>query len=212
VVFTEDEWRQCTGNTYFNDRKLFRCWCYGSRQSSPENHIGPLQDSTTDSFILVMNATLSLNPFTVNSREFQNSQLLNVLRTLFLPLEVASSSTKPKHSGCYGYRYNAVTKGTKAEASGGGGSSYCKGRRSNGYHWKSGSVGKLGNQSHLTSQSKRNATKLSAGNVKLMLLKEQIQAPVKQLVNYKMAHSFGSEKAKTKRKVCGQCENKAALL
>ncbi|XP_059121472.1 zinc finger B-box domain-containing protein 1 isoform X4 [Peromyscus eremicus] len=84
--------------------------------------------------------------------------------------------------------------------------------KSSGYHWKSGSVGKLSNLSHLTSQSKGNATKLPVGNVKLKLLKEQIQAPVKQLVNYKMAHSFGSEKPKTKRKVCGQCENKAALL
>ncbi|XP_052586989.1 zinc finger B-box domain-containing protein 1 isoform X3 [Peromyscus californicus insignis] len=84
--------------------------------------------------------------------------------------------------------------------------------KSSGYHWKSGSVGKLSNLSHLTSQSKGNATKLPVGNVKLKLLKEQIQAPAKQLVNYKMAHSFGSEKPKTKRKVCGQCENKAALL
>ncbi|KAL1777685.1 zinc finger protein B-box domain-containing protein 1 isoform X1 [Sigmodon hispidus] len=81
-----------------------------------------------------------------------------------------------------------------------------------GYHWKSGSVDKLGNQSQKTSQIKGNASKLSVGNVKLKLLKEEIQAPVKQLVNYKMAHSFGNEKPKTKRKVCGQCENKAALL
>jgi hypothetical protein len=35
--------------------------------------------------------------------------------------------------------------------------------------------------------------------------------PAKQL-SYKMAHSTGSENPKTKRKVCGQCENKAALL
>lgn len=31
-------------------------------------------------------------------------------------------------------------------------------------------------------------------------------------MNYKMAHSVGNEKPKTKRKFCGQCENKAALL
>lgn len=37
---------------------------------------------------------------------------------------------RAQHSGCYGYRCNAVTKGTKAEASGGSGSSCCnKGRR-----------------------------------------------------------------------------------
>ncbi|XP_075806673.1 zinc finger B-box domain-containing protein 1 isoform X2 [Microtus pennsylvanicus] len=84
--------------------------------------------------------------------------------------------------------------------------------KSSGYYWNSGSVGKLGNKSHLTSQSKVNASKLSSGNVKLKTLKEQIQAPAKQQANYKMAQSFGREKPKTKKKVCGQCENKAALL
>ncbi|XP_021013541.1 zinc finger B-box domain-containing protein 1 isoform X4 [Mus caroli] len=80
-----------------------------------------------------------------------------------------------------------------------------------GYHWKSGNVSKLRNLSRITSQSKGNPTKLSAGKVKLKLLKEEIQVPAKQL-SYKMAHSTGSENPKTKRKVCGQCENKAALL
>ncbi|XP_050003523.1 zinc finger B-box domain-containing protein 1 [Alexandromys fortis] len=84
--------------------------------------------------------------------------------------------------------------------------------KSSGYYWNSGSVGKLGNKSHLTSQSKVNASKLSSGNVKLKILKEQIQAPVKQQANHKMAQSFGREKPMTKKKVCGQCENKAALL
>ncbi|KAH0513122.1 Zinc finger B-box domain-containing protein 1 [Microtus ochrogaster] len=158
---------------------------------------------------------------------------------------------RAQHSGCYGYRCNAVTKGTKAEASGGCGSSCSnEGRRnarelqmekiqlelenrtmekkfrefqstwnkgkeemkSSGYYWNSGSVGKLGNKTHLTSQSKVNASKLSSGNVKLKILKEQIQAPAKQQVKYKMAQSFGREKPKTTKKVCGQCENKAALL
>ncbi|XP_058151213.1 zinc finger B-box domain-containing protein 1 isoform X2 [Dasypus novemcinctus] len=36
--------------------------------------------------------------------------------------------------------------------------------------------------------------------------------PVKQLLKYKMANSSESEKPKIKGKVCGQCENKAALL
>ncbi|XP_013203754.1 zinc finger B-box domain-containing protein 1 isoform X2 [Microtus ochrogaster] len=84
--------------------------------------------------------------------------------------------------------------------------------KSSGYYWNSGSVGKLGNKTHLTSQSKVNASKLSSGNVKLKILKEQIQAPAKQQVKYKMAQSFGREKPKTTKKVCGQCENKAALL
>ncbi|MEJ1277623.1 zinc finger B-box domain containing [Cricetulus griseus] len=141
------------------------------------------------------NATLSLNIFPVNTNGFQDSQLLNMLR-------VDSSSAKPKYSGCYGYRCNAVTMGTKAEAPGGGGSRCCtnglrhaqelqmekiqlelenqkmeqtlrefqstwnKGKeeiKSGGYHWKSGSVGKFGNKSHITSQRKANATKAKDG-------------------------------------------------
>uniref|UniRef100_A0A4W2EUZ4 Zinc finger B-box domain containing n=1 Tax=Bos indicus x Bos taurus TaxID=30522 RepID=A0A4W2EUZ4_BOBOX len=85
-------------------------------------------------------------------------------------------------------------------------------RGSSGYHWKSGQVGKLGNQSYTMSQNKGNVIKFSAGKVKLKLLKEQLQGPVKQPLNYKMANSSESDKAKIKGKVCGQCENKAALL
>ncbi|XP_058411578.1 zinc finger B-box domain-containing protein 1 [Diceros bicornis minor] len=85
-------------------------------------------------------------------------------------------------------------------------------RESSGCHWKSGQVGKLGNQSHTMSQIKGNVFKLSAGKVKLKLLKEQLQGPVKQSLNCKMANSPESEKPKIKGKVCGQCENKAALL
>ncbi|XP_073929956.1 zinc finger B-box domain-containing protein 1 isoform X3 [Castor canadensis] len=84
--------------------------------------------------------------------------------------------------------------------------------KSSGYHWKSGKVSKLCNQSHTMSQNRGNAIKLSAGKVKLKLLKQQIQEPWKEPVNYKMANSSRSEKPKIKRKVCGQCENKDALL
>ncbi|XP_072608411.1 zinc finger B-box domain-containing protein 1 isoform X2 [Vulpes vulpes] len=85
-------------------------------------------------------------------------------------------------------------------------------RASSGYHWKSGQLGKLGNQSHMMSQNKGNVIKLSAGKVKLKLLKEQLQEPVKQPLNYKMANPSESEKPKMKGKLCGQCENKSALL
>ncbi|XP_045859362.1 zinc finger B-box domain-containing protein 1 isoform X2 [Meles meles] len=85
-------------------------------------------------------------------------------------------------------------------------------RESSGYHWKSGRVGKLGNQSHMMSQNKGNIIKLSAGKVKLKLLKEELQDPVKPQLNYKMANPSESKKSKIKGKVCGQCENKAALL
>ncbi|XP_069929300.1 zinc finger B-box domain-containing protein 1 isoform X2 [Oryctolagus cuniculus] len=83
---------------------------------------------------------------------------------------------------------------------------------SSGYHWKSGKVGKLSNQSHMMLQNKGNSIKLSAGNVRLKLLKEQIQESEKKPFNYKMANSSRSEKPKIKGKVCGQCEDKAALL
>uniref|UniRef100_A0A2K5D0L5 Zinc finger B-box domain containing n=1 Tax=Aotus nancymaae TaxID=37293 RepID=A0A2K5D0L5_AOTNA len=84
-------------------------------------------------------------------------------------------------------------------------------RESSGYYWKSGKVGKLGNQSYMMPR-KGNVIKFSAGKVKLKLLKEHIQEPVKPRVNYKMANSSECEKPKIKGKVCGQCENKAALL
>ncbi|XP_039097864.1 zinc finger B-box domain-containing protein 1 isoform X1 [Hyaena hyaena] len=85
-------------------------------------------------------------------------------------------------------------------------------RQSSGYHWKSGQMGKLGNQSHIMSRNKGNIIKLSAGKVKLKLLKEQLQEPVKQPLNHKMANSPESEKSKIKGKACGQCENRAAVL
>ncbi|XP_075405006.1 zinc finger B-box domain-containing protein 1 isoform X2 [Tenrec ecaudatus] len=83
---------------------------------------------------------------------------------------------------------------------------------SSGYHWKSGQVGKLGNRSHMMSQNRGNVIKLSAGKVKLKLLKEQIQEPVKRPLTFKTANSSVNEKPKIKGKVCGQCESKAALL
>uniref|UniRef100_A0A8C9ILB6 Zinc finger B-box domain containing n=1 Tax=Piliocolobus tephrosceles TaxID=591936 RepID=A0A8C9ILB6_9PRIM len=85
-------------------------------------------------------------------------------------------------------------------------------RESSEYYWKSGKVGKLGNQSYMMSQNKGNVIKFSAGKVKLKLLKEQIQESVKPRVNYKRANSSEREKPKINGKVCGQCENKAALL
>ncbi|XP_059541952.1 zinc finger B-box domain-containing protein 1 isoform X1 [Myotis daubentonii] len=85
-------------------------------------------------------------------------------------------------------------------------------RESSDYHWKSGKVGKLGNQSHILSQNKRNVIKHSPGKVRLKLLKEKLQEPVRQALNYQMANFSEREKPKIRGKVCGQCENKAALL
>ncbi|XP_051839085.1 zinc finger B-box domain-containing protein 1 isoform X2 [Antechinus flavipes] len=84
--------------------------------------------------------------------------------------------------------------------------------RSSGYHWKSGQVGKLGNQSQMMSQNKENVVKLSPGKVKLKILKDQVPETVKQSINYKATNAYTQEKIKGKGKVCGQCENKFALL
>ncbi|XP_036611969.1 zinc finger B-box domain-containing protein 1 [Trichosurus vulpecula] len=84
--------------------------------------------------------------------------------------------------------------------------------RSSGYHWKSGQLGKLGNQSQVMSQNKENVVKVSPGKVKLKILKDQVQETVKQPLNYKVTTTSTQEKIKGKGKVCGQCENKFALL
>ncbi|XP_028002347.2 zinc finger B-box domain-containing protein 1 [Eptesicus fuscus] len=85
-------------------------------------------------------------------------------------------------------------------------------RESSDYHWKSGKVGKLGNQSHILSQNKGNVIKPFPGKVRLKLLKEKLQDPVRQAFNYQMANFSEREKPRIRGKVCGQCENKAALL
>ncbi|XP_072474658.1 zinc finger B-box domain-containing protein 1 [Notamacropus eugenii] len=84
--------------------------------------------------------------------------------------------------------------------------------RSSGYHWKSGQPGKLGNPSQVMSQNKENVVKISPGKVKLKILKDQVQETVKQPLNYKMTDISTQEKTNGKGKVCGQCENKFALL
>ncbi|KFO22530.1 Zinc finger B-box domain-containing protein 1 [Fukomys damarensis] len=84
--------------------------------------------------------------------------------------------------------------------------------KSSGYHWKSGKVVSLSNQSRMISQNKGTAIKLSPGKVKLELLKQQLQEPVKQPLHYKMASFSRTGKPKLKGKVCGQCEDKTALL
>ncbi|XP_074048823.1 zinc finger B-box domain-containing protein 1 [Macrotis lagotis] len=84
--------------------------------------------------------------------------------------------------------------------------------RSSGFHWKSGQLGKLGNQSQVMSPNKENVVKISPGKVKLKILKDQMQAVIKQPISYKVTTPSASEKAKGKGKLCGQCENKYALL
>ncbi|XP_007502322.2 zinc finger B-box domain-containing protein 1 isoform X2 [Monodelphis domestica] len=84
--------------------------------------------------------------------------------------------------------------------------------RSSGFHWKSGQPGKLTNQSQAMSQNKENVAKISPGKVKLRILKDQIQELPKQSFSYKASNTCTQDKVKAKIKVCGQCENKYALL
>uniref|UniRef100_A0A5F8GDR5 Zinc finger B-box domain containing n=1 Tax=Monodelphis domestica TaxID=13616 RepID=A0A5F8GDR5_MONDO len=84
--------------------------------------------------------------------------------------------------------------------------------RSSGFHWKSGQPGKLTNQSQAMSQNKENVAKISPGKVKLRILKDQIQELPKQSFSYKASNTCAQDKVKAKIKVCGQCENKYALL
>ncbi|XP_006018787.1 zinc finger B-box domain-containing protein 1 isoform X2 [Alligator sinensis] len=84
--------------------------------------------------------------------------------------------------------------------------------RSSGYRWKSGQVGPMGIQPQIFLQNKENGVKVSSGKVKLKILREQIQEPVKLPLKHKMSNVVATENPKMKGKVCGQCETKNALL
>ncbi|XP_029471975.1 zinc finger B-box domain-containing protein 1 isoform X2 [Rhinatrema bivittatum] len=84
--------------------------------------------------------------------------------------------------------------------------------RSNGCHWKSGQAASVGNQNQVRLQNKENSGKASTGKVKLKMIKEQIQEPVKQPVIPKTTKTAVTERPKVKGNACGQCETKSALL
>ncbi|XP_067392654.1 zinc finger B-box domain-containing protein 1 isoform X2 [Emydura macquarii macquarii] len=83
---------------------------------------------------------------------------------------------------------------------------------SSGYRWESGQAGPMGIQPQVWLQNKENVVKVSSGKLKLKILKEQIQEPMKQPFIRKMANVAAPEKPKMKGKTCGQCETKNALL
>ncbi|XP_019358789.1 PREDICTED: zinc finger B-box domain-containing protein 1 isoform X2 [Gavialis gangeticus] len=84
--------------------------------------------------------------------------------------------------------------------------------RSSGYRWQSGQVGPMGIQPQILLQNKENGVKVSSGKVKLKILREQIQEPLKLPLKHKIANVVATENPKMKGKVCGQCETKNALL
>ncbi|XP_059587095.1 zinc finger B-box domain-containing protein 1 isoform X3 [Alligator mississippiensis] len=70
----------------------------------------------------------------------------------------------------------------------------------------------MGIQPQIFLQNKENGVKVSSGKVKLKILREQIQEPVKLPLKHKMSNVVATENPKMKGKVCGQCETKNALL
>ncbi|XP_062439004.1 zinc finger B-box domain-containing protein 1 [Rhea pennata] len=77
-------------------------------------------------------------------------------------------------------------------------------KKSRAYHWRYGQAGPMTIQARVLSQSHKN-TKVSSGTVKLKILKEQIEEPVKQ------SNVVAYEASEMKRIPCGQCETSSAL-
>ncbi|XP_074690709.1 zinc finger B-box domain-containing protein 1 [Strix aluco] len=84
-------------------------------------------------------------------------------------------------------------------------------KKSSAYHWKSGQAGPMTIQARIFSQSKEN-NKVSPGKVKLQILKEQIQEPVKEPFKHEMANAVAHEKPEVKGIACGPCEMKSVWL
>ncbi|XP_064372654.1 zinc finger B-box domain-containing protein 1 isoform X2 [Dromaius novaehollandiae] len=80
------------------------------------------------------------------------------------------------------------------------------------YHWRYGQAGPMTIQARVLSQNPKNNDKVSPGKVKLKLLKEQIQEPMKQPFKCEMANAVAYETSEMKGIPCGQCETNSALM
>ncbi|NXW55033.1 ZBBX protein, partial [Eurystomus gularis] len=85
-------------------------------------------------------------------------------------------------------------------------------KKSRAYHWKSGQAGPVTIQARVLSQSKENNSKVSSGKVKLQVLKEQMQEPVKEPFKHKVGNTVAHEEPEVKGIACGLREMKGALL
>ncbi|XP_074768378.1 zinc finger B-box domain-containing protein 1 [Athene noctua] len=85
-------------------------------------------------------------------------------------------------------------------------------KKSSAYRWKSGQAGPMTIQARVFSQSKENSKVVSSGKVKLQILKEQIQEPVKEPFKHEMANAVAHEKPEVKGIACGPCEMKSVQL
>ncbi|XP_064521857.1 zinc finger B-box domain-containing protein 1 isoform X1 [Pseudopipra pipra] len=80
------------------------------------------------------------------------------------------------------------------------------------YHWKSGQAGPMTIQARVLSQSKENWKKVSSGKVKLQILKDQIQEPVKEQFKPEMENAVAHKNSEVERVACGLSEIKSVLL
>ncbi|CAM9334084.1 unnamed protein product [Bubo scandiacus] len=85
-------------------------------------------------------------------------------------------------------------------------------KKSSAYHWKSGQAGPMTIQARVFSKSKENNKVVSSGKVKLQILKEQIQEPVKEPFKHEMANAVAHKKPEVKGIACGPCEMKSVWL
>ncbi|XP_041125815.1 zinc finger B-box domain-containing protein 1 [Polyodon spathula] len=86
--------------------------------------------------------------------------------------------------------------------------------KSGGFHWRSGQPGALATHPHGAPQNKENnLQKLSAGKVKIKILKDQSEELRKPPESYRSpVGMIRSGKPKLQGKICGQCESKKAGL
>ncbi|XP_050164479.1 zinc finger B-box domain-containing protein 1 [Myiozetetes cayanensis] len=80
------------------------------------------------------------------------------------------------------------------------------------YHWKSGQAGPMTIQAPVLSQSKENWKKVSSGKVKLQILKDKIQEPVKEQFKPEMQNAVAHKNSEVERVACRVPEIKSVLL
>ncbi|XP_068001800.1 zinc finger B-box domain-containing protein 1 isoform X2 [Melanerpes formicivorus] len=85
-------------------------------------------------------------------------------------------------------------------------------KASSAYHWKSGQRRPMTTQAQVLSQRRENSNKVSSGKVKLQILKERLQEPVKERCMHEVANAVAHEKSQGKRIAPGLHEIKSALL
>ncbi|NWX58642.1 ZBBX protein, partial [Promerops cafer] len=85
-------------------------------------------------------------------------------------------------------------------------------RKLGAYHWKSGQAGPRTTQARAVAQNNENRKKVSPEKVKLQVLKEQTQEPVKKTVKPKRGNVVAHEELGVKGMACGLPEIKGGLL